>query len=852
MAGARPLVWFVTLSALILVRITPLHCQSSREEIPLQISVPGIGSTMVPVLIDDRGVLLPIADVFSFMQIRIDVSADGGVLSGFIMREESIYSIDPATRRARVAGRDEHLPAEDIVTTEERTYVRSDLFGPLFGLDCSFDMRALEVRFARNNDIPAVRALLRSKQRLETAENNDPANVPVDREVAPTPAAGNLGALDWGVTASTSRDGIPTSVLSLDCGGELIGGSVEASLLLLGEQPTTWRTLTARWHRLLDLPAMLPQQVVVGTLGGMASGPMLGARVTNTNPIGRRGFGTYVISDRTEAAWVVELYLNHQLVDIVRTDQTGEYRFEIPLWYGTTRATLKFYGPYGEERTHQRTIIIPYTFLPSGEVEYSGAVGAIVEQASTIPAADFKVGIGVTSWLSFGANMEWEERGLGRDLTHAYTAALRIGDNMLCEGSYAPGSFADGSIAMVLPFRSSFDIRWRADMVPGNAQNDVRANLDIPIPALLGSLDLSGSYRTIGPSSFRRGGASLNGSVAGVPVSLSASLEWTGIDRVELVSARSRLAASLFLPFGPMVRPIAEVDWLSGSIIAASLEANIPLSSGTALFGTVTRVTETALIVGTFGARLDLPFTNVSTHGISTAGGTVTRTSATGSIWMDTEGGTTLVRGASSIGRGGVTVRPFLDRDNDGVRDNEEPLLPNTSVTINGGVVTSAWGDSLIRVLDLEPYIPYVMTISAVSFENLNWRPRWSTWRIRTLPNVFETIDVPIVITGEVEGSVVRRVGGVEAGVAGMRVRFRASDGNIVDSTVTESGGGFLHIGLAPGDYRAELDSDQLRRMRMSCDTPSIPITIRATDEGDLVEGLTFVVTRWASAGSAK
>lgn len=816
----------------------------SCEEIPLQVVVPGLGSTMMPALVDANGILLPVADLFAWLQIRVDPVENSESLRGYLMSEDREYEIDPLLSVVTVEGNRERLSSNDIVSMDGRVFIRSDRFGPLFGLECVFDPRALEVRFIRNNDIPALRANLRAALRPEGLENDDPASVPVDREVYPSPALGNLGALDWGVTAVTMRDGAFSRTFTLDFGGELVGGSVESSILLSDVDNPSWRSTTARWRRELELPSVLPQEIQLGSIGRTAAGPLLGGRITNRKTAGRRAFGTYVISDRTEANWTVELYLNYQLVDLVKTDQTGQYRFEIPLWYGTTRATLKFYGPYGEERTYQRVIIIPYTFLPAGEIEYTGTAGLIAEESAMTPGANGSASVGVTSWLTVGAGLDWERRGMSRDLTQSYSMALRIGDNFLCEGSYSPSNLADGSIGIVLPFRSSLDLSWRTDLTQTVDQDDFRAVLDVPVASILGSATLTGNYRTIGPSSYCRLGGGLNGSIFGLPLSISSTVEWSGAEMMDLASARGRFAASFFLPMGTMLRPIVEIDWLNGKTLATSLEGNITVAGGATLYGSVARLTESGLVIGSMGLRLDLPFTHFSSNAVLSGSGTITRSNVSGSIRMDADQGTMLVRGESSIGRGGLTIRPFLDLNNNDAKDENEPLLPGTSLAINGGIVTASLSDSLIRVVDLQPFVPYILTVSETGFENLNWRPRYATWRVKTLPNVFQAIDIPIIVTGEVEGSVVRMKDGEAEGVFGLRVHFTDVRGDTVATIVTEQGGGFLYIGLPPGEYRAALDGSQLDRLRLECDGTAIPVTINATSEGDLVEGLKFVVRR--------
>ncbi len=93
--------------------------------------------------------------------------------------------------------------------------------------------------------------------------------------------------------------------------------------------------------------------------------PVVGVQLTNTPTTYRRSFGTYNLSDRTDPGWIVELYVNNVLVDYVKADASGFFTFEVPLVYGNSIVKLKFYGPWGEERTREQNINIPYNFLPA-------------------------------------------------------------------------------------------------------------------------------------------------------------------------------------------------------------------------------------------------------------------------------------------------------------------------------------------------------------------------------------------------------------------------------------------------------------------------------------------------------
>jgi hypothetical protein len=87
---------------------------------------------------------------------------------------------------------------------------------------------------------------------------------------------------------------------------------------------------------------------------------MIGFSITNAQQSYTSSFTTYTISDHTEPDWTVELYINDALINYTKADQTGYYKFSVPLSYGTTNMVLKFYGPYGEVRSNA-IIHIPST-----------------------------------------------------------------------------------------------------------------------------------------------------------------------------------------------------------------------------------------------------------------------------------------------------------------------------------------------------------------------------------------------------------------------------------------------------------------------------------------------------------
>jgi hypothetical protein len=73
-------------------------------------------------------------------------------------------------------------------------------------------------------------------------------------------------------------------------------------------------------------------------------------------------------------------------------------------------------------------------------------------------------------------------------------------------------------------------------------------------------------------------------------------------------------------------------------------------------------------------------------------------------------------------------------------------------------------------------------------------------------------------------------------------VNFYRSDSKLVARTLTESDGYFSYLGLAPGEYEARIDTVQLKRVNMTASPLSLPFTISAGIDGDVADGLEFIL----------
>jgi hypothetical protein len=198
----------------------------------------------------------------------------------------------------------------------------------------------------------------------------------------------------------------------------------------------------------------------------------------------------------------------------------------------------------------------------------------------------------------------------------------------------------------------------------------------------------------------------------------------------------------------------------------------------------------------------------------------------------------------SSVGKGGITIYPFLDLNANGVRDKGEPKVKGLNLNVSGGRVEHIERDTLIRIYDMEPYTTSLLTLLGSNFDNIAWQIKNKKMAVTIDPNQFKVIEVPVDVLGEVAGTVYLGSEGSERGQGRVIVNIYKRDSTLVSSTLTEEDGYFSYMGLRPGKYFAMIDTTQMRRLSMKATPGIIEFEIEESYEGDFVDGLEFYIEK--------
>jgi hypothetical protein len=103
-------------------------------------------------------------------------------------------------------------------------------------------------------------------------------------------------------------------------------------------------------------------------------------------------------------------------------------------------------------------------------------------------------------------------------------------------------------------------------------------------------------------------------------------------------------------------------------------------------------------------------------------------------------------------------------------------------------------------------------------------------------PNRVKLVEVPVVVVGEVSGQVYLN----GKGLGRIVVCIYREDNSLAARLLSESDGFFSFSSLAPGNYIARIENEQLLTLGLTASPASIPFRITGNKEGDVVDTLEF------------
>lgn len=817
------------------------------DEVPVFLMIQGVGGYEMNVIYMNDHVYVPVADFFQFLKINHVESRFFDSISGFFLHENNYYLISKPQNLIVSGGNSLETGEWGLFKTETGLYMRSDLFGKAFGLNLTFNFRSLSLELKTILELPVVKELRLEQMRKNV--NRLKGETEVDTTLVRDYHLFRGGMADWSVISTQASEGSSDTRASLGLGAELLGG--EANVLLNYSRRIGFdeRQQQYRW-RWANNDAKIVRQVMAGKIPTRSISsiyaPVIGVMATNTPTSFRKSFGSYILTDYTEPGWSVELYINNVIVDYTTADASGFFSFEVPMVYGTSQVTLKYYGPWGEERIKEQSINVPYNFLPKGSAEYNASVGVVRDSVnSTFSRAETSVGLHRN--LTVGGGVEYLSSISTGTTIPFVMASARFLNNFLFSGDYAHGVKGHALLNYRLPSNLIFELDYTNYKVGQKAisfnyleERKVSLSLPVNVAGLRSFARASYKQNVLQEVTYSSAELLLSTYIKGVSANVSGFANWLSENKPYIYS---NVALGFKLGRNTNIRPQAQIDLTNHEMISTKLEIERNFAQKAFLTLSYEENFRSSLRSIEVAFRFDLPFAQASASARMNNDRLLTTESARGSFIFGSGNNYVHVDNRSSLGRAGMTVVPFLDINHNGIRDKGEQIADGLNVRLNGGRFMKQQKDSLIRIMELEPFASYLLELDDNGFENIAWQLEIKTMSISIDPNQFKQVNVPVKVMGEANGMVYLKAGNLLKGQSRIILNFYDVDRLLVKQVLSESDGYYTYLGLAPGVYSVEVDQEQIDRLGMTVEPHSLDFEILPMSIGDIVDDLTFTLT---------
>jgi len=842
--------YLLLLFLIVLHPALPLAGQDEQpyDEISVYIKIPYVGIGEIDAAIKDDEIYLPVTDLFDFLKIRNVPSENLDLITGFFIQPEATYTIDRQNNRIIYSGKTWELEEGDLVRSETNLYLKSIYYGKIFGFNCNFSFRDLTVTIDTKLELPGIREMRQQEMRKNITRLK--GEMLVDTTIGRTYPGFRFGMADWSVYASEQKSGQSEGRLNLALGAVIAGGEATATLNYYSGSPFSEKQQDYLWRHVNNDRIFL-RQILAGKIATRATSslfnPVIGIQITSAPTTFRRSFGSYTLTDKTEPGWIVELYVNNVLVDYVKADASGFFTFEVPIVYGNTQVKLRFYGPWGEERTREQNISIPYNFLPHKEFEYTFSAG-VVEDSQWSRFSRASVSYGATKFLTIGGGAEYLSSVSSGPLMPYMDASLRITNNLILSGEYTYGVRARGTLTYRLPSNIQLDLDYtyydrNQTAIAYNYLEQRKASISLPVRIRKFTAYSRLSYNQIifPGSKYSSAEWLLSGSVFGVNTNLTTYGIFT--DRFS-PNVYSNLSLGVRLPGGFILLPQAQYTFTGHEFLSGKVSLEKRIFEKGYMNVSYEQYFKNNLRLGELGLRYDFSFAQAGVSARQINKQTTFVQYARGSLINDGQTDYHKTDNRTNVGRGGISIVAFIDLNANGIRDAGEPKANGLNVRSNGGRIERSEKDTIIHILGLEPYVKYFLELDEGSFDNISWRVDKKSIAVITDANMLKLIEVPVSVKGEATGTVMLEEGGSKSGLSRIIVNFYNSTNVISARSLTEEDGYFSYFGLAPGSYYARVDTSQLRKLKMTSSPDSVPFSIMTNMEGDYVEGLDFTLKK--------
>jgi hypothetical protein len=841
----------------------------------------------IPAYLNSSSIVMPLRDFSQILEFAIDVEPLAGTASGWFVRENNLFSLNISRGEVIISGKVTSFDARLVEIHEDDIYVDIRLLSRWFPIDIRFDLSNLMARLTSRELLPIEQKMARSDfhaialSRGGATENNYP-EVDIPHKLISVPVVDVDLETSYLKNGDDDGPGTANTEHSITMTGDLLYSN--AQIYIAGSNEDKFDTLRLRLERkdengnaVGELPWGLQineaqvGDVVMPQLSEITRSELGRGLLISNMPLDTPSeFDTVTLDGDLPLGWDLELYRNEVLIDFAASQTNGRYTFEdVPLLFGVNVVRLVFYGPQGQEREEIRHFRVGPSQVQPGEVHYRFVTNQ--HDRPFLVRDD-----------SASENLEGERRIL-------VEASTGINRNLSLGGNYVELPFDDGAerYASVFGVTSFGNVFTRLNLIK-QLDNGWAASLNGQTSAfginLIGehshyrnyfSEQVSDSTDPLSSnSSLRLEGSIPETLLPRIPYSFTLSHDrFASGDTSSTLSNRSSMAISNAsitntLSYSSTTSDEDSTNSMSGSLLLGGRYQAVRMSGSVAYAAIPSTSIQSANLSGSWRIADEYQANSGVTHTFAETGDSTeysaglsmqtdyaalgvnldyisptdmeARLSVSYALGHNPDTGEVVIENHGIAESGLIGARVFLDMDVNGIYTDGDELLQNVGFKADGGIVktkTDKHGGALITGLAV--YRAVDLEIDNGTLEDPFWVADPAGVRITPRPGSFGTIDFPIVMTGEIDGTAYRKWSDKTDEAAGVYVQLIDEDGNLVREIRSAYDGFFLFDFVPPGAYTLRISPDQLSSLGLQTDDEH---AIEIGGDGTIVSGMKFML----------
>ena len=819
---------------------------------------------------DGKHLLLPLGELARLLSLGLTVDAAQASASGFILREERQFGVSLASGMVSVDGRTLAFDTHKVRLIDGDLYVAQDLLALWLPVDLGLDMASLQLRIQPRERLPLQERLARES--LGASVHGQSADGAAQRNYGRTQAPIQAFSLPFieqtlGSQARADHKGrqlqaVYTAYLTGDLLGleaaafvaQSRGGAGPSLRMTLGRHDPDAGLLGPLRARTAEL-GNVAVPGIANVLAGNASGN--GLLLSNRQLDLPSNFDRHSLRGDLPPGWDVTLYYNDALAGYQQSGGDGRYAFlDLPLSFGKNEFRLVFNGPLGQLRVERKNFLLDQSNVKAGELLYS-----LAQQRSSKGELRSVAQLDLGLSRAVAANAAWVNTDDGKKSSAAYAQlGLRFYADAFVLSSQLTQQHSGGSLAelgLKTRFGShSVDLQhlqlmrgFSSELFPVGSyplryRDKLRVYSSLRPPATWGLATLPALSLVIEAVHDRLASGRSNQALLGraatmlAGTSVSSTLNWQRLGSHISASKISSdaglqlsrriagigLSASLAFTVQPhstlqSLAITADRDLGAGYRVNAGLQQSIQskvtlLSAGLSKF------------MGSFGLALSGSCSSQREFAVGLQLFMAMGHNPRSKSWF--------FDAQPLAGTGAVSALAFVDRNLNGQRDADEPVVQSAGFILNGGgrhpQLTDEQGQALIARLPAGQYSD--IAIDPNTLEDPQWRPAQPGLRVLPRPGNVELIEFPIVATSEIEGTVYLTDKGKRRGIGDARIELVNEQGQVIATTLSASDGYYLLHQVMPGRHSLRIAPEQAAKLRLQ---GTLARRLDVSAEGDFI-----------------